>query len=403
MTDFQKLFKQYWQLGILTAIAIVLLTMISAISGDGRQVGSSYSIAANGYNAWYQMMIDRGIEIHRWRKSFPQLTTIPRYQKGITLIQVQPQLERFSITNQQQQWVIQGNTLIVLGVTAPAMEIPFKTELESSQGAVRIETTRRFGSDITTRELEKDISKQIVLGDRSGSVITQFNLEKGRIIIATTPYLAANAYQDIRANYELLAELVTKDRQQVLVDEYIHGYIDFRSEKRLRQRDRKSVIDPKTGDIKTDDDVNGGDAWNYLASTPLIIVFLNLGLGLLVLIWQQNRRFGKIVIPKSPEIDNGEAYIQALGGVLHQANSSEFVLQQIGKASQLSWQQKLGLGKERLVESQALITAWENQTRLPTDNLRFVLQLMSESRRIAPDKLTTWLTKIREIDRHLGL
>jgi hypothetical protein len=393
MTDFKKLFKQYWQLGILTAITIVLLTIISAIGGDGKQVGSSYSIAANGYNAWYQMMSDRGIKIYRWQKSFSQLTTSSTYKNNTTLIQVQPQLEKFILTNQQQEWVVRGNTLVVLGVTAPAMEIPFKADLESNQGTVRIESSRRFGSDITSRALEKDISKQIVLGDRSGSVITQFNLDKGRIIIATTPYLAANAYQDFRPNYELLAELVTKDRQQILIDEYIHGYIDY----------RKSVIDPNTGEVKPDDDVDDGDASNYLANTPLIVVFLNLGLGLLVLIWQQNRRFGKILIPKSPEIDNSEAYIQALGEVLRQANSSEFVLQQIGKVSQLSWQQKLGLGKERLVESQTLITAWENQTRLPTDNLRFVLQLMSESRRIAPNQLTIWLTKIREIDRHLGI
>ena len=92
-----------------------------------------------------------------------------------------------------------------------------------------------------------------------------------------------------------------------------------------------------------------------------------------------------------------------MGGVLRQANSSEFVLQNIGKAEQLSWQQKLGLGKERLVETQALITAWENQTQLPTENLRFVLQLTAAARRTSPAELTIWLTKIREIDRQLGI
>jgi hypothetical protein len=392
MTDLNKLFKQYWQLGLLAIVAIVLLTIISATGGDGRQVGSSYSIAANGYNAWYQMMIERGIKIHRWQKLFPQITTIPLYQQGTTLLQIQPQLEQLAITNQQQAWVRQGNTLIMLGITAPAMEIPFKTDLASPQGNIKIETTRRFRADINTSYLEKDTSKQTILSDRSGSVITQFNLGEGRIIIATTPYLAANAYQDFQPNYELLAELVTKDRQQVLVDEYIHGYIE---------RDRKSIIDPKTGDVNIND--RDGDALKYLASTPLIIVFLNLGLGLLMLIWQQNRRFGKVIVPKSPEIDNGEAYIQALGGVLYQANRAEFVLQHIGKAEQLALQQKLGLGKERLVESQILITAWENQTQLPTDDLRFVLELMSEAQQIAPAQLTIWLTKIREIDRQLGI
>jgi hypothetical protein len=391
----------------LAVVAIVLLTIISAVGGDSRQVGSSYSISANGYHAWYQMMSSRGVKINRWQKPFSQLIQFPEYKQGIALLQVQPQLERLSLTSQQQQWVSQGNTLIVLGITAPSGEIPFQTDLASPQGNIRIETTRRFNDDIGSSKLLEKVSQEVILSDRSGSVITQLNLDSpgerllemqtlrypqrgGRIIIATTPYLAANAYQDFRPNYELLAELVTKDRQQVLVDEYIHGYID---------RDRKSVIDPKTGKITTDDESN--DVLKYLATTPLIVVFVNLLLGILVLAWQQNRRFGKVIIPKTAEIDNSEAYIQALGGVLRQANSSEFVLQNIGKSEQLSWQQKLGLGKERLVSPQSLITAWETQTQLPTEDLRSVLELMTRAHRLSPAELTSWLTKIREIDRQL--
>jgi hypothetical protein len=394
VTDFKKLFKQYWQLGIVTAISIVLLTIVSATGGDGRQTGSSYSIAANGYNAWYQMMLDRGINIQRWQKSFPQLTKTFADRENITLLQINPKLERLDLTTLQKEWVSKGNTIVILGVTAPAWEIPFRTELESSQGNIKIETTRRFTRDTIKIGLPQEISRTAILSDRSGSIITQFKLDKGQIIIATTPNLAANAYQDFRPNYELLAELVTKNRQQILVDEYIHGYID---------RTRQSTIDPKTGKVLPEEQTDDvGNALGYLASTPLIIVFLNLVLGILILVWQQNRRFGKIIIPKLPEIDNSEAYIQALGGVLRQANSSDFVLQNIGRAEQLSWQQKLGLGKERLVEAQTLISAWEDRVKLPTEDLRFVLQLMAGERRLTPAELTIWLSKIHSIDRQLN-
>jgi Domain of unknown function (DUF4350) len=393
MTDFKKLLKQYWQLGLLAIVAIVLVTVISAMGGDSRLAGSSYSNAANGYSHWYQMMIDRNVKIHRWQKSFSKLAQLSEYEQGTILLQVQPQLEELLITNQQQEWVLKGNTLIILGVDAPARETPFQADLESPQGKIRIETTRRFGSNLDRNKFLKDADRDPMLQDRSGSIITQFKLAKGNIIIATTPYIAANAYQDFQPNNDLLAEIVTRDSQQVLVDEYIHGYTD-----------RKPVIDPITGDVKTDDrSSDNNDTLSYLAATPLIVVFINLLLGILVLAWQQNRRFGKVIIPKIPAVDNSEAYIQALGGVLYQANSSEFVLQNIGKAEQLSWQQKLGLGKERLVESQALITAWENQIKLPTDDLRFVLQLTAEARRTTPAELTIWLTKIREIDRQLGI
>lgn len=393
MADFKKLLKQYWQLGLLAIVAIVLVTVISAMGGDSRLAGSSYSIAANGYNHWYQMMIDRGIKINRWQKSFPKLSQSPEYEQGITLLQIQPQLAQVEITSQQQEWVAKGNTLVILGVNAPARETTFQTDLASPQGKIRIETTRRFGARIDNNKFLKDSDSEVLLEDRSGSVITEFKLAQGRIIIAVTPHLAANAYQDFQPNNDLLAELVTKDRQQVLIDEYIHGYTD-----------RQPIIDPITGEVKADDETSdNNDTLSYLASTPLIVVFVNLLLGILVLAWQQNRRFGKVVIPKTPEIDNSEAYIQALGGVLRQANSSEFVLQNIGKAEQLSWQQKLGLGKERLVEPQILITAWENQIQLPTDDLRFVLKLTAAAQRVNPADLIVWLTKIREIDRQLGI
>jgi hypothetical protein len=380
MTDLRKLLKQNWQLLILAATAIVLLTIISAIGGDIRQPGSSYSIAPNGYHAWYQTAIDRGINIDRWKKSFSQLVQLPQYNKATTLLQVNPQLERLQLNSLQRQWVSSGNTLVILGITSPAGDIPFRSELASPQGKIEIETTRRFRSQIDNKGLPLDADRNNILSDRSGSVIAQFKLGRGKIIVATTPYLAANAYQNTRPNYDLLTDLVSQDRQQILVDEYIHGYID-----------QSSTKDPQTGDVFT-----------YLMKTPLVVFFVNLLSILIVLIWQQNRRFGKVFIPKPPEIDNGEAYIQALAGVLQQANSSDFVIQNIGRAERLSWQQKLGLGTTRLVESQVLISAWEQQTKLPTDDLHFVLQLMTGDRRLTLAELTIWLTKIRTIDRQLS-
>lgn len=395
MTDFQKSLKQNWLFGLIVAIAIVLVTIVGATGGDSRQVGSSYSIAANGYSSWYQMMSDRGVKIHRWRKSFSQL--VRNYDEdpsGIALLQVNPQLERLQLNNLQKTWISAGNTLVILGVTAPAREIPFRADLESSQGNVRIETTRRFKAGFTDIELSKKDLGSSILSDRTGSVLHKFKIGEGWLFIATTPHLAANAYQDFQPNYQLLAEITTKDRGQVLVDEYIHGYID---------RPHKSATTKKSSEGQPSDDLEtDGDALAYLANTPLFIVFINVLLGIFVLIWEQNRRFGKVIIPKLPEIDNSEAYIQALGGVLRQANSSEFAIENIGRAEQLAWQQKLGLGKERLLEPQAIITAWENQIKLPTEDLRFVLQLTTTARRLTPAELISWLTKVRTIDRQLG-
>ncbi len=375
MQDFNRLVKQYWQFVFLVIVAIVLFTIVSATGGDSKQPGSSYSIAPNGYGAWYQMMLDRGVKIQRWEQSFPQLAAVPGYEQGVTLLQVNSQIQPLQLSTTQQEWVKQGNTLIVLGVSAPAGDIPFQTDIDSPQGAIRIETTRRFKSDLIIAGLPIDQPSEAILSDRSGKVLDRFNLGKGRVEIATTPHLAANAYQDFQPNYELLAKLVTENRQRIIVDEFIHGY-----------RNRAATSDPKTGDVL-----------EYLARTPLIIVCLNIGLVMLVLIWQQNWRFGKIIIPKLPEIENSEAYIKALGGVLRQANSSEFAIQNIGKNQQLAWQQKLGLGSDQLVEAEAVIAAWENQIKLPTDDLRFVLSSRTQARRLNPKELNIWLNKIQAV------
>jgi Domain of unknown function (DUF4350) len=392
MEDFKKVVAQYWKIGLVGLMAIVLVTVVGAMSGDIRQSGSSYSRAADGYGAWYQMMVDRGIKVRRWEKTFVQLTKNTAYSEGTTLLRVNSQLEAFQLTDIQQKWIERGNTIVCLGVSAPAEDTPFSAIFPSSQGGVKIETKRRLKSNIPIGSLSKILPEKSILSDRSGNIIVEYSVGKGRVVIATTPHLAANTYQDIRPNYELLANLVTVDRQQLIVDEYIHGY-----------RDRSKAISGKAGETSDETtEERTGNILGYLASTPLIIVLLNLTLGTIVVIWQQNQRFGRIIVPKPPQIKNSEAYIQALGGVLRQANSSEFVIRNIGRSEQLSWQKKLGLGGERLVEADTLITAWETRTKLPTEDLRSALKITTAAQRLSPKELTTWLTKLQTISRQLA-
>jgi hypothetical protein len=394
MEDFNKLVREYWKVGLVGVVAIVLLTVVSATGGDIRQSGSSYSTAPNGYGSWYQMMIDRGTKIRRWEKSFGKLAQDPIYSTNTTLLQVNPQLETLALTEIQRKWIERGNTLAILGINAPAQEAPFSSNFQSSEGLVKIETKRRLSLIPSVGALDNILSAKTILSDRSGSVMTQYSLGKGQIIVASTPHIAANAYQDTQPNYELLAKLSTANRQQLIVDEYIHGYRD-RQKDGYRDGQKIGSSDNENSEERT------GDIIGYLANTPLLIVLLNLTLGILVSIWQQNQRFGQIIISKPPQIENSEAYIQALAGVLRQANSSEFVIQTIGKAEQLSWQKKLGLGSERLVEPDTLINAWKNRTKLPPDDLIFILESIVETNRLSPKQLNTWLIKLQTISRQL--
>jgi Domain of unknown function (DUF4350) len=365
MKKWPQFLRRYWQVLAVVLAIIILLIVVNAPQGNERLAGSTYSNQPSGYGAWYQMMVDRSTPIERWRKNGEELVT--KYPTNTTWLRINPAIAPLDLSTADKDWIKQGNTLIVLGVDAPPRDIDFSQDLPSAQGAVRIETTRRLVSSSLPTAVT---ATQKIVGNSQGNVLVSAQLGAGRLIVSSTPHLAANAYQDWRPNYELLASLVPK-QQRIVVDEYLHGYRDIQS---ADAADRTAA-----------------DGLTYLLRTPWLVVLLNICLLLGVVIWQQNRRFGAVVIPQPPAVDNSMAYIQALGGVLRQARSSDFVMQNIGKAEQLALQQKLGLGSQQLVDRQTLLTAWVTQTKLPATDLQQVLQLATDHRRLNEKELRQWL------------
>jgi hypothetical protein len=120
---------------------------------------------------------------------------------------------------------------------------------------------------------------------------------------------------------------------------------------------------------------------------------------LLVLIWSENRRFGKPVTLDTPVIDNSQAYIQALAGVLQKAESSDFVLEMVGKEEQLQLQKVLGLG-QILVENEVLLKVWQDQTGKNAAELDAVLKLQVKKHRISEQDLISWLGKWQSLRKN---
>jgi hypothetical protein len=206
-----------------------------------------------------------------------------------------------------------------------------------------------------------------------GAVVWSKKVGKGLAIFSTTPYIAANAYQDYPNNFKYLAQLVSKN-PQIFIDEYSHGYKD------------KSTTGSSQGDRN----------WlGYLAKTLLKPLLLQAGVLLMVLIWAQNRRFGAPASIEAPAIDNNIAYIQALAGVLEKAQCSEFILNIVSKEEQLRLQQSLGLGKIPL-DRQTLVDNWVQQTKLSSTQLQQLLSQVSPHR-LSDKQLLEWLDKWQKI------
>lgn len=367
---------------------IVLLTLALAPSRDRLSSGSTYSRSPDGYGAWYGYMEQRGTPIQRWQRP---LSALKNYSTPITLLRVQGNVPRsqFNLDDEVEPWIEQGHTIVTLGVWQLVTAAPFSSEIDSPQGTVKIETRRRA---------EKSANSEL-LGDRFGAVVWQETRGKGRAIWATTPYLAANAYQNEPGNYAFLAQLLTETDQPIWVDEYIHGYRDSDSPNAPNAQDEgyRDSHPPNAQEAET----SVRSWWQYLAQTPLLVIGIQGGIILLLAIAAQNIRFGQAEAIDPPEVNNSETYIKALASVLRKAQSSAFAIETVGKAEQLALQERLGLGST-LLEPEELLAAWQAQTGRDAAELKLLLpshrmqnhrKWRSLSERISERNLRLWLQK----------
>lgn len=394
--------NRWWLLGAIAITAIMIITLLFAPANNKVNSGSTYNRAPDGYGAWYAFMSKRGTEVQRWQKPFEDFAKNQDAKPPSTLLRIYSKLIPEVVSDTEEKWVGQGNTLVILGVRAPVTPAPFSSLHPASAGEIKIDTGRRYPSD-----------KKQVLDDQFGAIVWKKPVGKGTVYFASTSHLAANAYQDFPGNYEFLAGLVTQleggeqereEAQQdlavkliqnsshpqsqgtskilnkVWVDEYIHGY------------KAPDVIEREYQ----------GNLFTYLAKTPLFPVLIQGTIILLVAIFAGWNRFGQPVTLSAPQVDNSEAYIQALAGVLQKANSTDFAVEIIGKEEQLQLQKALLLG-QALLESETLTNAWVQQTGRKAAELSELLPSPSQKRhRISDTDLLAWLGKWEQIRQHLS-
>ncbi|XGW00106.1 MAG: DUF4350 domain-containing protein [Leptolyngbya sp. BL-A-14] len=403
--------RQIWILTIALA-TLVIISLFAAPGGKQWQSGSTYGRSPDGYGAWYAFVEARGVTIHRWQKPLKSLfepnapqtpaietlkpdtrqltasssiavmastavadsTATDRPTTPITLLQISNGTT--PLASAPIEWLKEGNVLISLGYRALSTRAPFDSTIASPAGAVRIQTSRRHLNGTGDDKADKTES---LLADVFGAVVWKQQEGNVRLIYASTPHLAANAYQDSSGNFEFLAKLVTEPGLPIWVDEYSHGYKDA------------SVLKQEAS----------GTLIGYLAKTPLLLAAIQTVVLLLVLIWGQNQRFGPAIALPVPTTDNSEAYIQALAAVLRKAESNQFVVNTICKAEQLHVQKALGLGIDPL-PLPTLLAAWTQQTGQPITMLETALNPLKNPRRASEPDLLKWLDAIQTVRQQLG-
>ena len=343
-------------LGVFALVAIFSLFLLSAPATNRVVTGSTWGFGPDGYSAWYEYMADQGVSIERWQRPLSELVDqeIDEQDRNNsssdnrtpkTLLRILPPesvIETAFLLNDLNvsEWVMQGNDLVVLAQYQPATAAPFASSIASEQGAVAIETTRRFEADWQDLRDGKPLLSDehgSVIWQRAGGTISEDTEEDaetekeapeasafmpGTMTIATTPFLAANAFSDAPGNFAFLSELMQQSGGQIYVDEYLHGY-----------KDQDVIVEQ----------VTGGNWIGYLTQTPLLIAVVQCGAILLIALVAQNQRLRLKRSVSPPKVNNREAYMQALAGVLHKANNRDFLVATLTRAERKLLQRSLGL------------------------------------------------------------
>ncbi|TVQ21966.1 MAG: DUF4350 domain-containing protein [Leptolyngbya sp. DLM2.Bin15] len=407
--------KRPWILGALAIAALLLLTLGLAPGGSNLQ-GSTYNRTPFGYGAWYaQMRQDCSLDIRRWQRSLDDLPGFYRQAReqppqAITLLRfygefVQPwALQRST----PEDWVNRGNVIIHVGVRSPVTRAPFRSQVDTSVGPVQVETRRRMDLD-DLEEPQEDVGpvEQVsmtlpsatddeAIADEYGTVVWQEAVGAGRVIYVVPPFLAANAYQTTLQNFAYLTQLVTEPGLPILVDESLHGYSEA--------ADQEAIADPEEA-CPPRPELEGFTVeelpplpppptlWGYLAKTPLLIVATQAIALLVLLLWDQNRRFGPPQIIPPVTVDNSQAYINALAGVLMKAGCQPFMVNLILQAERRRLQTFLGLHDHDL-SPEAIAQAWSQQTHHPPDD---VVALLTPKQSMSQQDLLLWLRTIQRV------
>ncbi|MFM2430640.1 MAG: hypothetical protein RLZZ511_1853 [Cyanobacteriota bacterium] len=413
---------------ILGGIVLTIVLFIVLTPGNSwQQSGSTYNKSPDGYAAWYSYAESRSLNIKQSRQSIADLLQAQQKTPNSppqTLLQIQPRLISSSqlfrtrsvtpktippklpkpkstpktvvtISSEVEDWLEAGNNLVVLGVKQPVRSVPFSSRVPSPVGPVVIETSRRaLGKETNPR-----------LADDSGAIVWELQnpsakplppnggTPTGKLILASTPYLAANAYQEAPGNYAFLTDLLRQLNAPIVVDERIHGYrepVASESEKRRQSSSGKSSERSGSGRFGPgrNGDRDDRSILDYFAQTPLLPIAVQSIVLVAIAIWARNRRFGRIQTIDQPSVDNSQAYIRALAGSLRQANSRSFVMETVGQAELRQLQQQLGLGSHPMSLAD-IIEAWTAQQQ-PTDDLKTLLRLQQRPD-ISDRELLTWL------------
>ena len=306
---------------------------------------SIYNSAPSGYRAWSLAAQKSGLTVVPWEKPFTKLDSLPG---TATMLMVEPfTFSKSTVLFGEKEadtmlsWVAEGNTLVLLDdfhrfgshevaqlvlervktahLSKKRKAVPDDSEqVPAEQALPLVNAQRELGIFVTQPILSQSTlnlwpkthgivfeSQPGLLDPEGNPLLVRLSYGKGALILGTETDLGDNSFLNGPANdnYQFLANLLRREGNPVLVNEYVHGYAETEN------------------------------LLSYLAqNTPLGNIFAQLLLGFILLVWLSAIRWtpkpqaSNDVGGEGVEVNALEAYIHSMARIYARAQAASLVL-----------------------------------------------------------------------------
>jgi len=296
-----KLSRKDRKLLLGAGFVFVLLIVGALVFGSGEQgqaeYPSSYSSASGGAKAAYLLLSDTGYKVQRWEMPLSDLPDAA----AKTLILAEPgEAPTREERDRLKAFVSEGGHLIATGMFAGTF-LPENDSVPDILSGMTWKTASSLSPSRITRAAPRIVlapraywrsgtAADSLYGDGDRTLVVKYPFGKGEVLWWASATPLTNAGLKEEGNLEFFLACLGDQQNEILWDEYIHGY---------RQTLAESV-----------------------AHSPVKWLFLQLVLLAVAVIATFSRRSGPTCIPTTEVRLSPIEFVQALGGLYERAGSA---------------------------------------------------------------------------------
>jgi hypothetical protein len=343
--------------GVLVVLLVAGAAILAKRQGSKAELPTTFSTASEGAEAAYLLLEESGLQTERWERSLSDLPD----PSGKTLILASPMAaptpgERESL----KRFLLGGGRMIATGMFA-GVYLPRDSSIPDFLGTMSWKRMRALSPSAITRAApeitiapeaswQADSSAQPLYGDESNVRVVKFRFGEGEVIWWASATPLTNAGLREPGNLEFFLASIGDRPTEVLWDEYIHGYRETRA----------------------------GSVWH----SPMMWIFLQLGLLSVMVLATFSRRSGPIFRPVSMARLSPLEFVHTLGGLYERAGAASVAVDISYQRFRYWLTRRLGMASNASVDDlrQAVGDRWNGQNERLINTLR-----ACESARYHPD------------------